>query len=202
VTRDGKLGTWLSEIGLAGGQFESLPPLAGFTTVIAGSDAFMDDRAHSAALIEWIASGGHFVVCAQRRTRDGSLGIRLPINLEIGRPRNAYRVSRPDAGVRILKPGHALLAAPNRIDASDWQEWVQERAVGLASSWDPTFTALVSTADPGQAPSSGALLSAIYGQGRITYVALALERQLDALVPGAFRLAANLAQPARTTAPI
>lgn len=96
----------------------------------------------------------------------------------------------------MLAPEHPLLAGPNRIDEGDWQEWVQERAVGLASKWDSAFVPLIATGDPDQAPNRGALLSASHGKGRITYVALALERQLDALVPGAFRLIANLLQPA------
>jgi hypothetical protein len=39
-------------------------------------------------------------------------------------------------------------------------------------------------------------VSAVVGQGRHTHVALVLHHQMDRLVPGAFRLMANLMQPA------
>ena len=52
-------------------------------------------------------------------------------------------------------------------------------------------------ADPGEHPHRGALLSAEVGQGRHTHCALILHHQMEHLVPGAYRLMANLAAPAR-----
>jgi hypothetical protein len=50
--------------------------------------------------------------------------------------------------------------------------------------------------DAGEAPLRGALLSARIGKGRHTHTSLVLHHQLDRLVPGAFRLMANLVQSA------
>jgi hypothetical protein len=50
--------------------------------------------------------------------------------------------------------------------------------------------------DAGEKPLTGALISAPVGKGRHTHTSLVLHHQLDRLVPGAFRLLANLVQPA------
>lgn len=51
--------------------------------------------------------------------------------------------------------------------------------------------------DEGEQPLFGALVSASIGKGRHTHTSLVLHHQLDKLVPGAFRLIANLVQPVR-----
>jgi hypothetical protein len=50
-------------------------------------------------------------------------------------------------------------------------------------------------ADDGEPALQGALLAAPVGAGRHVHVALALHHQFQALVPGAFRLLANLVAP-------
>ena len=50
--------------------------------------------------------------------------------------------------------------------------------------------------DPDEQPLKGALISAAIGKGRHTHTSLVLHHQMDKLVPGAFRLMANLVQPA------
>ena len=50
--------------------------------------------------------------------------------------------------------------------------------------------------DVNEQPLMGALVSAAIGKGRHTHTSLVLHHQLDKLVPGAFRLMANLVQPA------
>ena len=54
------------------------------------------------------------------------------------------------------------------------------------------YTALTETADPGQDPQKGGLLLLHRGKGTYIYVAFALYRQFPELVPGAYRLLANL----------
>ena len=51
--------------------------------------------------------------------------------------------------------------------------------------------------DPGEAPLDGALVSGGFGRGRHTHCALILHHQMNMLVPGAFRLMANLCDPRR-----
>jgi hypothetical protein len=69
---------------------------------------------------------------------------------------------------------------------------VEERGHSFLDSWDANYTALTETADPGQDPQRGGLLVAHSGKGTYIYVAYALYRQLPELVPGAYRLLANI----------
>jgi hypothetical protein len=48
------------------------------------------------------------------------------------------------------------------------------------------------TADPGQDPQRGGLVVTHPGKGTYIYVSYALYRQLPELVPGAYRILANL----------
>ena len=96
------------------------------------------------------------------------------------------------APVRQLDADASLFLVPNRITAADFDGWVEERGHSFLSTWDSRYTALTETADPGQAPQRGGLITTAYGKGRYTYVAFALYRQLPELVPGACRLLVNL----------
>jgi hypothetical protein len=69
---------------------------------------------------------------------------------------------------------------------------VRERGLYFASEWDPAYVPLLEMADPDEPPLRGALLAAPVGRGRHVHVALALHHQFSALVPGPFRLLANL----------
>jgi hypothetical protein len=105
-------------------------------------------------------------------------------------------VTDPDAPVTVLAPDSPLLTYPNSIEAGDWQGWDKERGLYFAAEHDPSYEELVSLNDPGESPLRGALVSARIGRGRHTHVALALHHQMDKLIPGAFRVLANLVQPA------
>ena len=69
---------------------------------------------------------------------------------------------------------------------------MEERGHSFLQSWDPRYTALTETADPGQDPQRGGLIYAREGKGIYIYVAFALYRQTPEAVPGAYRLLANL----------
>jgi hypothetical protein len=114
----------------------------------------------------------------------------------IGSPSIRWRVTDPAAEIAVLAPDHPLLNTPNRIGPQDWSGWDKERGLYFAADWDPAYAALISLHDRGEAPLSGALLSASIGRGRHTHTSLVLHHQMDRLVPGAFRLMANLTQPA------
>ena len=102
------------------------------------------------------------------------------------------RVVDEQASVKLLDPSNPLLTSPNRITAADFDGWFEERGHGFLDHWDPGYTALTETADPGQDPQGGGLLVAHRGKGTYIYVAFALHRQFPELVPGAYRLLANL----------
>jgi hypothetical protein len=121
---------------------------------------------------------------------EGFLG--APFELHVGKS----RITRADAPVRILKPGHVLLTHPNEILPSDWDGWDQERALYLPSVYASEFEEILEMQDPGQPPERSALLYARTEEGgEYVYCALALWRQLKKLHPGAVRLLANLLSP-------
>jgi LmbE family N-acetylglucosaminyl deacetylase len=114
-----------------------------------------------------------------------------PLPLSVG-GRIPERVVDERAPVKLLDPANPLLTWPNAIAAADFDGWLEERGHSFLETWDPGYTALTETADPGQDPQRGGLLVAHPGKGTYIYVAYALHRQLPELVPGAYRLLANL----------
>ena len=117
-----------------------------------------------------------------------------PRRLEIGQPSLRWRVTDEAAAVTVLAE-HDVLRAPNVIGPEDWDGWVKERGLYFAKSWDEAYTPLLSMADPGEAPLTGALLVGEIGKGRHVHTSLILHHQMENLVPGAFRLMANLITP-------
>jgi LmbE family N-acetylglucosaminyl deacetylase len=135
-------------------------------------------------LDEFVRQGGTLVVQYQSGT------FPAPLPLTIGR--FAERVVDEQAPVKLLDPSNPLFSSPNRIRLSDFDGWVEERGHSFLESWDPGYTPLTETADPGQDPQRGGLIVAHPGKGTYIYVSFALYRQLPELVPGAYRLLANL----------
>ncbi len=133
---------------------------------------------------EFVRGGGTVVVQYQ------SSNFPAPLPLSMGRM--AERVVDEDSPVKLLVPGNPLLTSPNRITTADFADWVEERGHSFLDTWDPGYTALTETADPGQDPQRGGWLVAHPGKGTYIYCAFALYRQLPELVPGAYRILANL----------
>lgn len=105
------------------------------------------------------------------------------------------RVTEEDAKVTFLKPEHPALNYPNKITASDFDGWVQERGIYFATDIDPKYSTILSMNDTGEPASDGALIIADYGKGKFVYTSLVFFRELPAGVPGAYRLFANLLAP-------
>jgi len=183
----------LMETDLASGS------LSEFTTIVIGIFTFgsrRDLQAATGRLHRFVEEGGHLVTLYHRPTDGWDPDRTPPRRLAIGSPSLRWRVTDPAAPVTVLTPDSPLLASPNRIEASDWQGWDKERGLYFAAEYDPAYEELLSLNDPGEKPLKGSLISARIGRGRHTHVALVLHHQLDRLVPGAFRLLANLVQPA------
>ncbi|HMJ68182.1 MAG TPA: PIG-L family deacetylase [Cyclobacteriaceae bacterium] len=102
------------------------------------------------------------------------------------------RVTDENSEVRILKPDHPALNYPNKITASDFTGWVQERGLYYPNKWDEHFEALISSNDKGEDPKNGGLLVAKYGKGHYVYTGLSFFRELPEGVPGAYKLFANM----------
>jgi len=194
--------SWLRQLGaevepldaaaLGGGDLDR------FDTIVIGIFAYKarpDLLAANGRLKEWVAGGGNLVTQYHRPWDNWDPETVPPHYLKIGQPSLRWRVTDQNAAVTHLVPDHRLLNHPNTIGEQDWQGWVKERGLYFAAEWAPDYTPLLSMADPGEKPLTGSLLTAAYGKGRHTHTSLILYYQMDFLVPGAFRLMANLVTP-------
>jgi LmbE family N-acetylglucosaminyl deacetylase len=144
-------------------------------------------------LEEWVRNGGTLVVQYQSST------FPAPLPLSMGGNRLPERVVDEQSPVKLLDPSNAMLNFPNKITPADFDDWVEERGHSFLDSWDPGYTALTETADPGQDPQRGGLIITHPGKGTYIYVAYALYRQLPELVPGSYRILANLLSAGKVT---
>ena len=161
--------------------------LSAWNVIVIGIRAYSARPELAAAqprLDEFVRRGGTLIVQYQ------SGNFPAPFPLSMGRM--AERVVDEQAPVKLLEPANSLLRWPNEIGAVDFEGWVEERGHSFLDSWDASYTPLTETADPGQSPQRGGLLVAHPGKGTYIYLAYALYRQLPELVPGSYRLLANL----------
>ncbi len=135
-------------------------------------------------LEQFVERGGTLIVQYQGDT--------FPAPLPVNMGRFPERVVDEQDPVKLLDPASPLLTWPNKITEADFDGWFEERGHGFLDHWDPGYTALTETADPGQDPQRGGLLVTHRGKGTYIYVAFALYRQFPELVPGAYRILANL----------
>ncbi len=161
--------------------------LSAWTTIIIGIRAYSVRPELAAAgprLEDFARKGGTVIVEYQ------SVDFPAPVKFELGN--SPERVTDEAAPVKILVADDPLLTTPNRITAADFDNWVEERGHSFLRSWDDHAIALTETADEGQDPQLGGLVEARVGKGNYIYCAYALYRQLPELVPGAYRILANL----------
>ncbi|MCV6594689.1 MAG: PIG-L family deacetylase [Silicimonas sp.] len=197
-----RVGGWLSALGLDVTDLSeagALTPerLAAFDTIVIGIFAlrFRPGLADALpALHAWTRAGGTLVTLYHRPWDNWDPATTGLASLEIGQPSLRYRVTDESAEIHPLTD-HPVLAGPNPIGPEDWGGWVKERGLYFAKSWDAAYTPLIELADPGEAPHRGALLSGRFDAGCHRHCALILHHQMDNLVPGAFRLMANLITP-------
>ncbi len=161
--------------------------LSTWNVIVIGIRAYSTRPELSAAqprLNEFVQRGGTLIVQYQ----SGSFPAPFPLSMD----HSPERVVDEQAPVKLLQPSNPLLTSPNGITSADFDGWVEERGHSFVESWGSAYTALTETADPGQDPQRGGLLVAHPGRGTYIYVAFALYRQLPELVPGAYRIMANL----------
>ncbi len=166
-------------------------PLARYHAIVLGTRAYAvrpDLRANNARLLEYARGGGHLIVLYNTPELDPTAQAPYPGLL----PNNAEEIAEQDAPVTILQPAHPVFTTPNRIGASDFAGWIEQRGSKFWSEWDRAYTPLLESHDRGQAPQRGGWLHARVGKGHYSYVAYAFHRQLSYGVPGAYRLFANL----------
>ena len=141
---------------------------------------------------DWVRAGGTLVTLYHRPWDDWNAQETGLAPLEIGQPSLRWRVTDETAEVTHLAADHPILTAPNAIGPDDWAGWVKERGLYFAKHWDHAYQPLLSMADPDEAPLKGALLAGDFGAGRHIHTSLILHHQMEHLVPGSFRLMANM----------
>jgi hypothetical protein len=144
--------------------------------------------AKMATLHEWVRRGGTMIVQYQQADI-GRPGM-APFPLTFRRP--AARVTEEDAEVRVLRADSPLLTRPNRIDRTDWNGWVQERATYMPTTADSAYATVLGMNDAGEPENPNGVLTAKIGKGTYVFTSLTFFRQLPAGVPGAARLFVNI----------
>ncbi len=137
-------------------------------------------------LMGYVANGGNYIV--QYSQSNGLRGRIGPYPFTVAN----RRITDETAPVTFLAPQHPVLNYPNKINANDFRNWVQERSLYHATDWDSRFQPVLRMNDPGEQPHDGSLVVVKHGKGYFTYTGLSFFRQLPAGVPGAYRLLANL----------
>ena len=176
--------------------------LSKFHAIVTGVRAFntrADVRANARRLHEYAENGGTLIV--QYNVMEGGFFGGNPKLLENIGPYpitlSASRVTVEEAPVEFSAT-HSLMKSPNKIKASDFDGWVQERGLYFASAWDPKYETLFEMHDPGEKPLKGGTLYAKYGKGAYVFTPLSWFRQLPAGVPGAYRIFANFLSAGRS----
>lgn len=138
-------------------------------------------------LLEYVKNGGTLVV--QYNTTGGlSMEDIGPYPFTLTR----NRVTDEMAAVTILTPESRVLNFPNKITASDFDGWIQERGLYFVDEADDRYQRPLQMNDPGEQAYDGSLLVTPYGKGNFVYTSLSFFRQLPVGVPGAYRLFVNL----------
>jgi LmbE family N-acetylglucosaminyl deacetylase len=144
----------------------------------------------SAILNDYIAQGGNLIVQYIRSlTVNNKKAIVGPYTFNVNA---SSRVSEEDALITLNEPQNLIFNYPNKIEASDFDNWIQERSTYQAEKMDSIFTTPIIMNDANEKPSNGSLAIAPYGKGNFVYCSLAMFRQLPEGVIGAIKLMANL----------
>jgi hypothetical protein len=173
--------------------------LSKFDTIVVGiraSQVRPDFVANNNRLIDFMKKGGTLIVQYQQHEYVNQKLPPYPAKMDIqinGTQRiSNVRVTDENAPVKILDPTNPIFNYPNKIVASDWNDWVQERNLYNFTTLDPQYKPLLESHDEGDPESNGGLVYAKVGKGNYVYNSYSFFRQLPMGNPGAYRLFANL----------
>ena len=157
-----------------------------------------DLRAYNRRLLEYAERGGTVVV--QYNKMEFNQAEYGPYPAKV----SGNRVSDETVPVKVLVPNDPVFNYPNKIGASAWAGWVQERGLYFLGEKDARYVDLVSMVDsfkdnPGE--KLGSFVEGKVGRGRWIYLGLGLWRQLPAGTEGAYQLLANLISLGKPPAP-
>ncbi|MET6990906.1 PIG-L family deacetylase [Sediminicola arcticus] len=140
-------------------------------------------------LLDYVKNGGNLIIQYNTSGRSGLDFPNLaPYKLTVSRD----RVTDENSEVTILAKEHPIVNVPNKINASDFNGWVQERGLYFPNEWGTEFTPILSMQDKGDPVTNGSLLVAPYGKGNYIYTGLSFFRELPEGVAGAYKLFANM----------
>lgn len=171
-------------------DFANPENLAQYETIITGVRVLNAERRMNKwmpILNKYVENGGTLVM-QYNTQQDLATTVYGPYPFTISKD----RVTEEDALVKFSAPQHALLNYPNKITATDFDGWVQERGVNFPTQWDQRYETLFEMHDTGEAPLKGSTLYAKYGKGNYIYTSLAFFRQLPAGNLGATKLFFNM----------
>src|SRR5690606_27101538 len=121
-------------------DFTSSSKLASYDAIITGVRVLNAEKRMAKwmpILNQYVENGGTLIM--QFNTLQDLVTTNFgPYPFTIGRD----RVTEEDSKVKFLKPQHRILNYPNKITASDFNGWVQERGLYFPSAWDERYEAL------------------------------------------------------------
>lgn len=164
--------------------------LSGLDAVVVGVRAYNTNpelKNWAPSLIRYVEKGG-IVLIQYQIGRGLASSLPFPYPMELGRG----RVTEERASIRLTGQGASFFETPNKITAEDWNDWVQERGLYFAQTWDDRFLSPIAMNDKGDKEERGSLLILPYGKGMMIYTGLSFFRQIPAGVPGAYKLLGNL----------
>ncbi|WP_046755501.1 PIG-L family deacetylase [Kordia jejudonensis] len=140
-------------------------------------------------ILDYVKNGGNVIVQYNTNRRIKVDRDQLaPYKLSLSRD----RVTDETAAVEIIAKDHSIVNFPNKIEAKDFDNWVQERGLYFPNEWGSEFTPILSMNDKNESAKTGSLLVAKYGKGNYIYTGLSFFRELPAGVPGAYKLFTNM----------
>lgn len=171
-------------------DFQNIEKLRKYSVIIAGVRALNVEPNMAKwmpVLMNYVRDGGRLVL-QYNKPQGMTVKEFGPFPLTIAN----LRVTEEDAKVDITDSSSPLLNYPNKITASDFDGWIQERGLYFIGSHSKEYQSMLSMHDTNEAPLDGSLLYAKYGKGDYVYTSLSFFRQLPYGNVGAIRLFFNL----------
>lgn len=163
-----------------------------YRAIVTGVRAFNvhdDLTAYKPLLNNYMKEGGTLLVQYNTNSFAGPLKADIgPYAFKITRD----RITDENSPVRFLLPSDPVLNSPNKIVASDFDGWIQERGIYFAGNVAPEYRLPLAMNDPLEKELTGALIVAPVGKGKYVYTGLSFFRQLPTGNPGAIKLFVNL----------
>jgi hypothetical protein len=153
-------------------------------TVIVDRDAFAVDRTLSTLehdLWQWVEGGGRLILLSQFHAQTAPFADR-PI------PRFEAGLATQSFAEVLVDTSNSLAYIPNRLNTDDWNGWQSATAFGSLNVSGTSSQVVLRAKETGLP----LLTSTKVGKGTVVCVALNMDAQFTNVVPGAYRLLANI----------